>query len=113
MRYRSPPVSVLTGARITPSRFQVPPKVLQSQMVTGGPPERATRCRVGPERNAICCPSGDQKGKKGEEPGTGISVAVAAFKGRTKSRWTPPIPADAINAVLSPPGRAAGGLLGM
>src|SRR5260370_21943849 len=81
-------------------------------MVTGGPPETSTFCRVfrfpGEEKNAICRPSGDQKGKRAPEPGMGISVAVAAFRGRTKSLPLADLLVAAVKAMRSPSRDTAG-----
>jgi hypothetical protein len=97
---------VLVAERITPSRFHVPPnQALQSlQMVTGGPPERATLRRpwFPQKENAICCPSGDQNGVLTKEPGVGISIAVAVFIERTKSVLC------AVKAIRCPSGETAG-----
>src|ERR1039458_6790409 len=75
-------------------------------MVTGGPPERSTFGRGPPAENAIWRPSGDQKGNSGLRPGVAISVALSAFRGRTKSfTWFALIPAvNAVNAMRWPSG---------
>src|SRR6516165_10806004 len=93
--------------RMTPSRFHVPPEPVSGQMVTGEPPETSTFCRVRFEKNAICRPSGDQKGQTAP-PGIGISVAVSAFRGRTNNLSFAIVSEDAVKAMRSPSGDTAG-----
>jgi hypothetical protein len=97
---------------MTPSRFHVPPPLAPPpgnvQTVTGDPPEESSFCIVPCETNAICRPSGDQKGQLTSYPGNGISVAVAASRGRTKSLPSSSVVASAVKAMRWPAGDTTG-----
>src|ERR1700693_4637691 len=87
---------------MTPSRFQVPPKLAgEAVMVSAGPPVTETFFSE-PAVKATKRPSGDQKGPHASwVPGSGC--AVGELKSRSQS-WEWPLASTATNATLLPSG---------
>src|SRR5450755_3802248 len=78
----------LTGLgenRITPWRFQVPPRpLLASHRVWGGPPAIATFLSLPPAKNPRYAPSGDQKGYVAPSvPASGLASSVSMARTHT------------------------------
>src|SRR6266511_37767 len=75
--------------RITPSRFQVPPRLTAaSQRVWGGPPEASIFFSFPSAKNPMKRLSGDQKGNEGFSV-SGSGCAESESNGRIQRRFLP------------------------